>query len=310
LLGIFYLDWREWVRTFVICGLLALLCVRASAQNALSSPSPSSALNSLPENPTPQNLAERNSSSSAQRQTQVEPEPQSSSSQEKSDNPAQAAADKTKDLTIEAAKATKKMGEETFVRAREWEYRLLTGPYIPRYAPLISLTGQERERIYLEQTLTTPGPYLKRMFVASIDQARQAPSQWGEGWGSYGERFASREGQFLISNTLAALGNAALRSEPRYDECRCAGFKPRLRHAILRNFLTYDNGERRLHPQWALYFGAFAGGAISSTWKPGPRSPWMDAGWAVLGQSGYGVLLNFFTEFAGEINQKLGAPRR
>jgi hypothetical protein len=213
-------------------------------------------------------------------------------------------------MTVQAAEVTKKLGQHTLVRLRDWEYAWITGPYIPRDVPLVSLTGQSRERIYLQQTLTTPGPYLKRLFVAGVDQVREVPARWGEGWDGYGARFGSVEGQFITANTLAALGNAALRYEPRYDECRCYGFRPRLEHAILRNFLTYDRSESKLHPQWALYGGAFAGGVIASSWKPHPRSALTDAGWAVLGQAGYGALLNFFTEFAGDINRKLGARTR
>lgn len=299
-MGISYREWVGRVVGLLICGLLCMGGISAVAQDAPPSSAQSSP-STTPDDPNPP--APQNPS------PQPEEKPQGSLSN-KNDNPAQAAAGKTKDLTHEAAEATKRLGEMTFVRARDWEYRFITGPYIPRDAPRVSLTGQERRRIYLEQTLTTPGPYMKRMFVAGVDQLREAPLQWGDGWGAYGKRFASREGQFLTSNTLATLGNAALRYEPRYDECRCDGFKLRVRHAILRNFVTYDQSEQEWRPQWALYGGAFAGGAISSSWKPHPRNAWADAGWAVLGQAGYGSLLNFVIEFAGDVNHKLGARRR
>jgi hypothetical protein len=172
------------------------------------------------------------------------------------------------------------------------------------------LSEQQRREIYLEQTLASPGAYLKRMFAAGIDQARGAPSQWGGGLGGYGERFASREGQFIAANSLAALGNAKLKYEPRYDQCRCSGFWPRARHAILRNFLTYNQSEQELRPQWALYGGAFGGGLISTAWKPKPRNAFAEGGRAMLGQAGYGSLLNFFIEFAGDINSKIGGKRR
>jgi hypothetical protein len=62
-----------------------------------------------------------------------------------------------------------------------------------------------------------------------------------------------------------------------------------------------------LRPQWALYGGAFAGAVIATQWKPHPRNALVNGGWAVLGQAAYGSLLNFFIEFAGDINRKLGA---
>ena len=210
----------------------------------------------------------------------------------------------------EAADLTKRAGELALVKARDWESGWFTGVFVPKGESRIPLTASQRRELYLEQTLITPGAYLKRMFAASIDQTRGVPSQWDDGWGGYWERFASREGQFISANSLAALGNAALRYEPRYDQCQCHGLWRRTRHAILRNFLTYNSGEQDLRPQWVLYGGAFGGGLISSAWKPHPRNALADGGWAVLGQAGYGTLLNFFIEFAGDINRKIGAKKR
>lgn len=228
---------------------------------------------------------------------------------DESSNPAQAAAEKTKEVTVEAAQATKEVAQQALVKARDWETGWFTGAYIEKGRPHVPLTGLQRREIYLQQTLTSPSDYFKRMFAAGIDQARGAPSQWQGGWGGYGERFASREGQFISANTLAALGNSALKYEPRYDRCRCSGFAPRTKHAILRNFLTYNQTESELRPQWALYGGAFGGGLISTAWKPKPRNAFAEGGRAMVGQAGYGALLNFFIEFAGDINRKIGAKR-
>ena len=213
-------------------------------------------------------------------------------------------------MTVQAAEATKKLGTEALKKARDWESGWLTGVYVEKGRVLTPMTEHQREEIYLQQTLTTPGAYLKRMFAAGIDQARGAPPQWDDGWGGYAERFASREGQFISANSLAALGNAALRYEPRYDQCRCEGFWHRTRHAIMRNFLTYDRSEQNLRPQWGLYGGSFGGGMISTAWKPHPRNALAEGGRAMLGQAGYGSLLNVFIEFSTEINRKLGARKK
>ena len=144
------------------------------------------------------------------------------------------------------------------------------------------------------------------MIVAGADQWREAPLEWGDGWGAYEKRFASREGQFITANTITALGNAVLKYEPMYDQCECSGFLHRTRHAILRNFITYNSTEQELRPQWALYAGAFAGGVISTTWRPSKYSVLTNGAFAMLGQAGFGSLLNFFIEFAGDINRRLG----
>jgi hypothetical protein len=213
-------------------------------------------------------------------------------------------------LAVEAAGMTRKMGELALVRARDWESGWLTGVFVGKGQTMTPLTAVQRREVYLQQTLTTPGAYMKRMFAAGIDQARGVPSQWDDGWGGYFERFASREGQFITANSLAALGNAKLKYEPRYDRCQCKGLWPRTRHAIVRNFITFNETEVEHRPQWALYGGAFGGGLVSAAWKPHPRNAFADGGIAMLGQAGYGALLNFFIEFAGEINSKIGVPKQ
>jgi len=209
-----------------------------------------------------------------------------------------------------AAGATMRAGELALVKARDWESGWFTGVFVPKGQTMTPLTSAQRREVYLQQTLTTPGAYMKRMFVAGIDQTRGYPSQWDDGWGGYWERFASREGQFISANSLAALGNAALRYEPRYDQCQCRGLLPRTRHAILRNFLTYNASEKQRRPQWALYAGAFGGGMISTAWKPHPRNAFAEGARGMLSQAAYGTLLNFFIEFAGDINRKIGAKNR
>ena len=243
----------------------------------------------------------------------AEKAPEEGKKQEKKDetaNPAQAAADKTKEVTQQAAEATKKMGQAALIKARDWESGWLTGVYVEEGQTMTPLTRKQRIEIYREQTLTTPGAYMKRMFAAGIDQARGVPYQWDDGWDGYVERFASREGQFIAANSLAALGNAALKYEPRYDQCTCSGFWPRAKHAIMRNFLTYDESEVHLRPQWALYGGSFGGGLLSTAWKPHPRNAFAEGSRAMLGQAGYGALLNFFIEFSRDMNRKIGAKQK
>lgn len=201
---------------------------------------------------------------------------------------------------------TKDAATAGLIKARDWESGWIAGVYVGRNRKLVTLTAEQRKQIYLRQTLTTPEAYMKRAFAALIDQARGTPYQWQGGIGGYAERFASREGQFITANTLAALGNAKLGYEVRYDKCKCRGTGPRTRHAILRNFLTYDRSEVDLHPQWALYGGAFGGGMVSTAWKPSPKNAFVNGGWAVLGQAAWGTLLNFVTEFSTEINRKQG----
>jgi len=230
------------------------------------------------------------------------PDAPEESKKKESANPVQQVQDKTK----QAVDMTKDVATAGLLKARDWESSRIAGIYVGKNRKLVTLTAEQRKEIYLKQTLTTPEAYVKRMFGALIDQASGTPRQWQGGMGGFGERWASREGQFITANSLAALGNAKLGYEVRYDRCKCEGLWPRTRHAFIRNLLTYDRSEEHLRPQWALYGGALGGGALSTVWKPGSQNALTNGAYGMLGQLGYGTLLNFVTEFAQEINRKQG----
>jgi hypothetical protein len=303
--------WSEPCRIILLLSSLTIVCGGALAQDEPQQPASPPPGNSQPEQAPRANSTEQTPQQQApQQQSPQEPGPQEQApKEEKKDegsNPAQMAAEKT----VQAAVATKNLGEAALLKARDWESGWVTGVYVEEGKTMIPLSLKQRREIYLEQTLTTPGAYMKRMFAAGIDQARGVPSQWDDGWDGYVERFASREGQFIAANTLAYLGNVAMKYEPRYDQCRCTGFWPRTRHAIMRNFLTYNETEQDLRPQWALYGGSFGGGLLSTAWKPHPRNGFAEGGRAMLGQAGYGALLNFFIEFSTDINRTIGAHKK
>ena len=198
-------------------------------------------------------------------------------------------------------------GESTLHYLRNLPIEWLIGPYIPPSGPFTPLNFQERSEVYFRQTYLNVGSYAARGFAAGIDQARGKPYEWGGGAPGYGRRFASHYGQFAIQNTLVAAGNAALGYEPRYDLCRCTGFWPRTKHAVLRNFMTYDSSERTLRPQIPLYLGAFGAGMISSTWMPQHPDALRNGAVDALQQAAYGSGINWVSEFAIDILHKLGA---
>ena len=185
------------------------------------------------------------------------------------------------------------------------------GTYVPANQDLKPLTMVERRDVYIRQTYLTGASYLKRMFGAGIDQARGAPSEWGGGLEGYGKRFASRYGQFILQNSLAAAGNAWLGYEPRYDYCKCTGFWPRTKHAIARNFVTYNHTEIEQRPQIPLYVGAFSAGVIAAeTWRPEKESALKGGAYSAASQAGFGVLSNWLQEFALDIGHKITPKRR
>jgi hypothetical protein len=199
--------------------------------------------------------------------------------------------------------------QTTFQRLRVLPAEWLIGPYVPSDKPLQPLTFRQRREAYVRQTFLNAGAYTARMFTGAIDQARGVPREWGGGLDAYGLRFGSRYGQFVIASTLQSVGYAALRYEPRYDLCKCKGFWPRTKHAMARNFYTYNQTEHEKRAPIPLYVGSFASGMLASVWLPGHRKAWKDGLYAALGQAGYGMGINWASEFALDILHAIDKKR-
>jgi hypothetical protein len=183
------------------------------------------------------------------------------------------------------------------------EVHWLYGAYVPKGVPLRSLNNHERLQLYVAQSFTSPGIYLKTAFLAGFSHLDVSPSEWGGGSRGLAKRMGSEHTQSLIQNSLSALGNGVMGYEPRYDRCRCEGGWRRTRHALVRNVLTYDRSERSRRPQLPLYLSAAATGMISDTWLPDKKNVWSRAGHNALVQLGFGSFSNMVGEFAPEIKR-------
>ncbi len=290
-------------RALVLITVLAIVPLAGLAQDTQDTQQPSSSSSNPRRNSQSGTSGQQPAPQTAPEQSSQNPPPQTSSAE----NPPQKKEESGNALQVVEGMSTK-LATEGFKKVRDWEEGVITGTYVSKERPLVPLNTRQRKLIYLQQTLASPSAYWKRMFQAGVDQARGAPYQWGGGWGGYGKRFASREGQFIAANSFAALGNAKLGYEVRYEQCRCDGFRARVKHAIGRNFYTYDRAEVNKYPQWALYGGALTGGMLSAAWKPG-HDPLKEGVYGVIGQAAYGTLLNFAIEFSRDINRKLGAKK-
>jgi hypothetical protein len=177
------------------------------------------------------------------------------------------------------------------------------GSYVPKEVPLESLHSDERLKLYIRQTYTTWGIYLKSTSFALSDQARDSDPEWGDGFAGFAKRLGTRQAEFIVQNSVISLGDGLVGWEPRYDRCRCSGFWRRTRHAFVRNLVTYDRTEKNLRPQLFPYLGAFTGSVIAAAWQPG--SPhWQVKGYqAVITQLPIGMGINWIGEFAPEIGR-------
>jgi hypothetical protein len=182
----------------------------------------------------------------------------------------------------------------------------LYGAYLPKDAPIRPLTGDERFKLYLRQTYTTPGIYVKTALFSIHDQVNETEPDWGDGASGFGKRLGSLHAGNIIQNSLTSLGNAAVGFEPRYDRCRCDGTWPRIRHAVVRNYITYGGtDDKGIRPQIMSYAAAFGAGVTVASWEPNDPSVLTKGYQSMVTQAWVGVVIDALAEFAPDIKRKL-----
>jgi hypothetical protein len=106
-------------------------------------------------------------------------------------------------------------------------------------------TNSEKLHNYLFDSF---GPYalIGSLAAGGVQQADNAPPEWGGGMGAYGERVANNFGINLITQTSRYTLAAIFREDTIYYRCECTGFGSRLGHALISTVTARrgDDGHR------------------------------------------------------------------
>jgi hypothetical protein len=139
-----------------------------------------------------------------------------------------------------------------------------TGITAEAYQPI---TGRERVDWVVIGTvglrsLTVVGP-----LSAAWSTAWNTPEEWGRTWSGFGKRYAQREADVAISNTIEAGLGAFWGEEPRYIRSGRRGIMPRARYAM-KTVLLAQRPDGRLAPAWGRYAGNTLNNVIENAWLP------------------------------------------
>jgi hypothetical protein len=110
--------------------------------------------------------------------------------------------------------------------------------------PTLAYTPPSAKTKFINYLFDAYGPYpiIGAAIAAGINQADNAPPEWGQGGEGYGKRFGSNFGILAISTSTRYGLAAAFREDTLYYRCECKGFFPRLEHALV-STLTARRGE-------------------------------------------------------------------
>jgi len=102
---------------------------------------------------------------------------------------------------------------------------------------------------------------------AAFDQLRERPGEWGEGWGAFGERYASHVGQYIIQRSIMFPVQAIDHEDTRYFPSTRTTFKGRLGDAFLHTIWRH-NDSGGMMPAYSEFLGDYGAAALSRLWWP------------------------------------------
>jgi hypothetical protein len=164
-----------------------------------------------------------------------------------------------------------------------------TGLTADAYQPI---TGRERVDWIVVGTIGVRSLAIVGPLSAAWNTAWNSPEEWERTWSGFGKRYAQREADVAISNTIEAGLGALWHEEPRYIRSGRKGIMPRARYAM-KTVLLAQRPDGRLAPAWGRYAGNTLNNLIENAWlPPSVTTP---------GQTGARMGLGFLSRLGGNL---------
>jgi hypothetical protein len=144
---------------------------------------------------------------------------------------------------------------------------------------------------------------------AALDQERDRPGEWGQGWGAFSERYASHLGQYAIQRSIMFGVQAIDHEDPRYYRSTRKSFGGRVGDAFLHTIWHHDDSGGMM-PAYSEFFGDYGAAALSRyLWWPrrfhNGEAVFVAGSDTILIDAG----INLFKEFTPDIKRRLHLRR-
>ena len=160
----------------------------------------------------------------------------------------------------------------------------------PAAAPLtadayVPITTAERIDWIVDGTIGRKSLFAVGPLATIWQTGFNTPEEWGRGASGIAKRYAQREADVALSNTIEAGLGAIWGEDPRYIPSGRKGVWPRARYAI-KTVVLAQRRDGSLKPAWGRYAGNVVNNLIENTWLP----PSMTTGNQTAWRSGLGLL--------------------
>jgi hypothetical protein len=109
--------------------------------------------------------------------------------------------------------------------------------------------------------------FLRAGAGGALAQWRDTPTEWGQGWDSYGVRVASRFGQNLVKQQILFAVQAIDHENPEHLRSHRHGFGNRVKDSIRYTF-TSGTDDGKFMPAYSRFIGAYGAAFVSRSWHP------------------------------------------
>ena len=102
---------------------------------------------------------------------------------------------------------------------------------------------------------------------AALDQWRDRPGEWRQGWNAFGERYASHLGQYAIQRSIMFPVQAIDHEDTRFFRSKRKSYKGRIGDAVLQTVWRHDDSGGMM-PAYSEFLGDYGAAAVSRLWWP------------------------------------------
>jgi hypothetical protein len=102
---------------------------------------------------------------------------------------------------------------------------------------------------------------------AAIDQWRDRPGQWGQGWDAFSHRYASHIGQYFVQRAIMSPVQALDHEDTRFFRSSHKNYAVRAADAFLQT-VWCPNSQGKMMPAYGEFIGDYGAAAVSRLWWP------------------------------------------
>jgi hypothetical protein len=115
-----------------------------------------------------------------------------------------------------------------------------------------------------------PYPVAGAAILGAVNQAHNAPPEWGQGFNAYGERVGSHFGIALATTTTRYALAEAFREDTLYYRCECSGVFRRMEHAVISTMTARHGADGHRRFSFPASIAPYAGATTAIYgWYPG-----------------------------------------